>query len=138
MHATCFVSVVHSALSNVSAAPHHDGALMVRWRNVASYDLRGFIVEWRPLLNKTMSLIQFETTDRNQTSLVLKGMLYSRLCIFIQIPRTLENMLLFSLTTLLPFSSFLTLLDRQLRALQTLCDLCVSSVYGWDWLSSDC
>lgn len=138
MHATCFVSVVHSALSNVSAAPHHDGALMVRWRSVASYDLRGFIVEWRPLLNKTMSLIQFETTDRNQTSLVLKGMLYSRLCIFIQIPRTLENMLLFCLTTLLPFSSFLTLLDRQLRALQTLCDLCVSSVYGWDWLSSDC
>lgn len=77
MHATCFVSVVHSALSNVSAAPHHDGALMVRWRSVASNDLKGFIVEWRPLLNKTISLIQFETTDRNRTSLLLKGRLYS-------------------------------------------------------------
>lgn len=125
MHATCFVSVVHSALSNVSAAPHHDGAVMVRWRSVASYDLKGFTVEWRPLFNKTISLIQFETTDRNQTSLVLKGVLYH--CIFIQ--RTiLENMLLFCLTTLLPFSSFLTLLNRQLRALQALRDLCVPSV----------
>lgn len=72
----CFNSVVHKALSNVSATPDDDGALTVRWRSVLSSDLKGFIVEWRPLLNTNISLNQFEITARNQTSLVLKGMLY--------------------------------------------------------------
>lgn len=109
MHAMCFISEDHTALSNVSATPHDDRSLMVRWRSVISSDLKGFIVEWRPLLNPDLSLTQFEITDSTQTSLILKGMLYIRLCIFIQIPRTIkENMLLFCLHPLLTFSYFLT------------------------------
>lgn len=105
----CFISVVHTALSNVSASPHDDRSLMVRWRSVVSSDLKGFIVEWRPLLNPDISLIQFEITDSNQTSLVLIGMVYILSCIFIQIPRRkMENMLLFCLRTLLTFSCFFT------------------------------
>lgn len=71
----CFISVVHTALSNVSVTPDDDGALAVRWRSAVSHDLKGFIVEWRPLLNTNISVTQFEITDRNQTSLALKGML---------------------------------------------------------------
>lgn len=85
----CFISVVHTALSNVSVTPGDDGAVTVRWRSVVSHDLKGFIVEWRPLLNTNVSVTQFEITDRNRTSLVLKGMLYCHLCIFIQILRTI-------------------------------------------------
>lgn len=91
MHAMYFISVVHTALSDVSATPHDDRFLLVRWRSVVSSDLRGFIVEWRPLLNTDISLTQFEITDLNQMSLILKGMLYSRLCIFIQIPRIIKE-----------------------------------------------
>lgn len=85
----CFISVVHTALANVSVTPDDNGALTVRWRSVVSHDLKGFIVEWRPLLNTNISVTQFEITDRNQTSLVLKGMLYCCLCVFIHILRTI-------------------------------------------------
>ncbi|XP_056900960.1 granulocyte colony-stimulating factor receptor isoform X1 [Takifugu flavidus] len=64
---------VHTALSNVLVTPDDDGALTVQWRSMVSPDLKGFIVEWRPLLNANISVTQFEITDRNQTSLVLKG-----------------------------------------------------------------
>lgn len=87
MHAMCFISVVRTALSDVSASPHDDRSLMVRWRSVLSSYLKGFIVEWRPSLNPDISLTQFEITDSNQTSLILKGMVYVVLCIFIQISR---------------------------------------------------
>lgn len=77
MPAMCFISVSQSqtVLSNVSVTPHDDRSLMVRWRSVVSSDLKGFTVEWRPLLDTDISLTQFEMTDRNQTSLVLKGIL---------------------------------------------------------------
>lgn len=103
------ISVVHIALPNVSATPHDDRSLVVRWSSVVSSDLVGFIVEWRPLLNTDISLTQFELTDSNQTSLILEGMLYIHFSIFIQIPRTpKENMFLFCLHTLMACSFFLT------------------------------
>lgn len=103
------ISVVRIALPNVSATPHDDRSLMVRWRSVVSSDLVGFIVEWRPLLNTDISLTQFELTDSNQTNLILEGVRYIHLSIFIQIHRTKkETMLLFCSHTLMACSFFLT------------------------------
>lgn len=91
-YAMCLIHIVHTALSNVSATPHDDDrSLMVRWRSVVSSDLKGFLVEWRPLLNTDISLTQFEITDSNQTSLILKGMLSICLCILIQIQKTTKK-----------------------------------------------
>ncbi|XP_070692178.1 granulocyte colony-stimulating factor receptor [Pempheris klunzingeri] len=63
----------HTAISNVSVTPLDDRALLVRWRGLVSSSLTGFVVEWRPSLTANPSLIQFEITDRNQTSLVVTG-----------------------------------------------------------------
>lgn len=73
----CFVSVARTVISDVSAIPHDDRSLLVQWRRLASSSPRDFVVQWRPLLNADISLTQFEITDRNQTSLVIKGMFYT-------------------------------------------------------------
>lgn len=78
----CFVSVAHAAVYNMSAIPQDGTSLLVRWISVVSFGIKEFVVEWRPLLNTNISSIQFETADRNQTSLLIKGMFYSICAVF--------------------------------------------------------
>lgn len=73
----CLVSAARMAISNISAVPHDDRSLLVRWSILDSSGLTGFVVEWTPLLDRDLSLTQFEITARNQTSLLITGMLYS-------------------------------------------------------------
>ncbi|XP_036931307.1 granulocyte colony-stimulating factor receptor [Acanthopagrus latus] len=61
------------AISNISAVPHDDRSLLVRWSILDSSGLTGFVVEWTPLLDRDLSLTQFEITARNQTSLLITG-----------------------------------------------------------------
>lgn len=74
MEVLCFVSVANTVISNVLATPHDDGSLLVQWSSLVSSSLKGFVVEWRPLLNADLSLTHFEIADRNQTSLLITGM----------------------------------------------------------------
>ncbi|XP_068613771.1 granulocyte colony-stimulating factor receptor-like [Brachionichthys hirsutus] len=60
-------------LSDVSVDPQEDRSLLVQWRTVLSSSPVDFVVDWRPVLNKELSLSQFEIVNRNQTSLVIKG-----------------------------------------------------------------
>lgn len=71
------VSVAPTVISDVTAIPHDDRSFLVQWRRLASSSPRDFVVEWRPLLNTNISLTQFEITDSNQTSLVIKGGFYT-------------------------------------------------------------
>lgn len=73
-------SVARTVILDVSAIPHDDRSLLVQWRSLVSSSPSDFVVEWRPLFNTDLSLTQFEITDRNQTSLVIKGTFYS-ICI---------------------------------------------------------
>lgn len=83
MHTMCFVSVAHAMVLQVSAIPRDDTSLLVQWRSLIPSSPSDFVVEWRPLLNTNLSLTQFEITDRNQTSLLIKGMLHVPLSILI-------------------------------------------------------
>lgn len=74
MHTMCFVSVDPTIRLQVSAIPQDDTSLLVQWRNLIPSSPSNFVVEWRPLLNTNLSLTQFEITDKNQTSLLIKGM----------------------------------------------------------------
>lgn len=62
-----------SAISDTLVVPQDDRSLLIQWKSPVTLDLTGFIVEWRPLLTPDLSLSRFEITDRNQTSLLLRG-----------------------------------------------------------------
>lgn len=71
------MSVARAVISDVSAVPHDNRSLLVRWSSLDSSGLTGFVVVWTPLLDSDLSLTQFEITARNQTSLLITGILYS-------------------------------------------------------------
>lgn len=70
----CFPSVDRRVITDASAAPHDDKYLLVQWRSLLYPGLKDLVVEWRPLLNTDLSFTHFEIADKNQTSLVIKGM----------------------------------------------------------------
>uniref|UniRef100_A0A3Q3RVJ4 Colony stimulating factor 3 receptor n=1 Tax=Mastacembelus armatus TaxID=205130 RepID=A0A3Q3RVJ4_9TELE len=63
----------HTVISEIKAIPRDDRSLLVQWRSVDASGLTGYVVEWSPLLKTDPSFIQFETADRNQSSLVITG-----------------------------------------------------------------
>lgn len=67
-------SLDRTVITDASATPHDDKYLLVQWRSVLYPDLKDLVVEWRPLLNTDLSFTHFEIADKNQTSLVIKGM----------------------------------------------------------------
>ncbi|XP_019948150.2 granulocyte colony-stimulating factor receptor [Paralichthys olivaceus] len=62
-----------TAISDISAVPQDDSAFLVQWKNTDISSLTGYVVEWRPLLTKDISLTKFEIADRNQSSLIITG-----------------------------------------------------------------
>lgn len=60
-------------ISDIKASPYDDQSLLVQWEKIDMSDLIDYVVEWRPLLETHLSLIQFEIADRNQSSLIITG-----------------------------------------------------------------
>ena len=83
MEVLCFVSVANTVISDVSATPQDDGSLLLQWISPDSSSLKGFVVEWRPLLKADLSLTHFELADRSQRSFVITGMFYSVCTVYI-------------------------------------------------------
>ncbi|KAM9851693.1 granulocyte colony-stimulating factor receptor [Aulostomus maculatus] len=63
----------HMVVSDVSVAPRDDTSLLVQWKTLVSPGLTGYVVEWRPLLKSDLSLIHFETANRDLSSLIIRG-----------------------------------------------------------------
>lgn len=73
---TLYLSVDRAVSSHITVTPHDDVSLLVQWKSVDQPGLTGYVVEWRPLLKTDLSLIQFEKADRNQSSLLITGMVH--------------------------------------------------------------
>lgn len=66
-------SLGRMGISDVTAIALDDQSLLVQWKCLNTSDLAGYVVEWRPLLQKDFSHIMFEIVDRNQSSFVITG-----------------------------------------------------------------
>uniref|UniRef100_A0A8C6UW14 Colony stimulating factor 3 receptor n=1 Tax=Neogobius melanostomus TaxID=47308 RepID=A0A8C6UW14_9GOBI len=61
------------AITEITVTPYDDTSLLVQWTSGLFDSLLGFVVEWRPLLKTDPSHIQFQTTNKTQTSLIISG-----------------------------------------------------------------
>lgn len=68
------VSVDRTTIQDVTAVTVDHQSFLVQWTHLASTDLTGFVVEWRPMLKENLSHVHFEKVDKNQTNLILAGM----------------------------------------------------------------
>lgn len=63
----------YTAITSIKITPHNDTSLLVKWTSLETASLRGYVVEWRPLLQTDPSNIQFQSTSKNQSSLIIAG-----------------------------------------------------------------
>lgn len=70
------MSTAYTAITSIKITPHNDTSLLVKWTSLETASLRGYVVEWRPLLQTDPSNIQFQSTSKNQSSLIIAGMFY--------------------------------------------------------------
>ncbi|XP_039974588.1 granulocyte colony-stimulating factor receptor isoform X2 [Xiphias gladius] len=68
-----YIPKAHKAISDITAVPCNDRALLVQWKNLDISSLTGYVVAWRPLLKTDLSLTQFEIAERNKSSLIITG-----------------------------------------------------------------
>ncbi|KAF6714996.1 Granulocyte colony-stimulating factor receptor [Oryzias melastigma] len=62
-----------TTIQDVTAVTVDHQSFLVQWTHLASTDLTGFVVEWRPMLKENLSHVYFEKVDKNQTNLILAG-----------------------------------------------------------------
>ncbi|XP_056235695.1 granulocyte colony-stimulating factor receptor [Seriola aureovittata] len=60
-------------ISDITATPRDDRALLVQWNSVDTSSIIGYVVEWRPLLKTDLSLTRFEFANRNESSIIITG-----------------------------------------------------------------
>lgn len=99
--------VAHKAISDITAVPCNDRALLVQWKNLDISSLTGYVVAWRPLLKTDLSLTQFEIAERNKSSLIITGK-FPSICIVGFKVHVLHILHTFYLVILIWFSSFPT------------------------------
>nr|XP_057909244.1 granulocyte colony-stimulating factor receptor [Doryrhamphus excisus]XP_057909245.1 granulocyte colony-stimulating factor receptor [Doryrhamphus excisus] len=63
----------HEAILDVSAVALDNRSLLVQWKKITSAILVDHVVEWRPLLQNDLSLVQFELAGQNMSSIVITG-----------------------------------------------------------------
>lgn len=62
-----------TAVTEMNITSLDDTSLLVQWTSENLDSLLGFVVEWRPLLTTDLAYVQFQSTNKTQTSFIISG-----------------------------------------------------------------